>query len=520
VKSLTTIFITVALMGAFGAQLLRWARVLQREHYESAAMRRFLERWTSPTIAGARSPERFAKGRPVTLSHVALVVVFVGVITRLSVVSLVASLIYGYFCPVGLSVRGRTAPLHWTKRMRLIVAVSVLQALALGALGLLVQPPYLLVMAAVWGAPFFLAISVVLLTPLSEREARGYITQAQERLARIHPRVVGITGSYGKTSTKNHLLELMGNDLEVVATPKSFNNRAGLSRAINEQLSDGTQVFIAEMGTYGPGEIRDLCGWCSPEIAIVTAIGPVHLERMGSIETIVSAKREITEHASTVILNVDEPRLAQWIPALRAQGKKVISAGTSDAEVSIRESDDRWTLLVRGEVIGQVAIPQSLQATNVACAAAAALELGVTAQSILERIDRLQVIPNRANVVTAPSGVVVIDDTFNANPASATASLHLLDAVDAPGRKVVVTPGLIELGDEQYRYNARLAEGCRTFGFELCVVGRTNARALLEGFVDRPLRFDTRPDAVKWVRSSLHANDAVLYLNDLPDHYP
>ena len=112
----------------------------------------------------------------------------------------------------------------------------------------------------------------------------------------MHPRVVAITGSYGKTSTKNHLAQLLGDD-GVVVTPRSFNNRAGLSRAINENLADGTRVFVAEMGTYGPGEIRALCSWCVPEIAIVTAIGPVHLERMKRLEVIEAAKYEITERA-------------------------------------------------------------------------------------------------------------------------------------------------------------------------------------------------------------------------------
>ncbi len=519
-KYLISVLIFSLLAGAFSAQLLRWARVLQREHYEAASMRRFLERWSSPAISGAKSPERFSTKRPVTLSHVTLVLVLLGVVTKVNAVSLGATVIYGLFCPMGLSIKGRTSALSWTKRLRQIVTLCSLEAIAIGLVGLLVHPTYLLAMAVVWATPLLLASSVMALTPLSEREARGFITQAKQRLERVDPRVVGITGSFGKTSTKSHLRELLSSDLQVVATPKSFNNRAGLSRAINEQLSDGTQVFIAEMGTYGPGEIRALCEWCPPEISIVTAIGPVHLERMGSIEVIDMAKREITERASVVILNVDEPRLERWVQALVADKKKVITAGTANADVVISESNDQWTLIVRGESIGSVPAPQSLQATNVACAAAAAIELGSAPQVVLERIARLQAIANRANVLTAPSGVVVIDDTFNANPASANASLLLLDSMDNSGRKVVVTPGLIELGDEQYGYNFRLGEGCRNLEFELCVVGRTNARALMEGFVDRPLRFDTRPEAVEWVKANLHANDAVLYLNDLPDHYP
>ena len=514
------LIIALALVGAFVSQLLRWARVLQREHYEAASMRRFLERWTSPNISSARSPERYSKNRPVTLSHVTLVILLLGIVSRLTVLILAATLLYGFFCPQGLSIRGRTSPLQWTKRLRVIVIVASLQAVVLGLVGLLVHPAYWLATATIWATPFLLALSVRVLTPFSEREAKGFIVQAQQRLERVQPRVVGITGSYGKTSTKNHLRELLANDLQVVATPKSFNNRAGLSRSINEQLSDGTQVFIAEMGTYGPGEIRSLCEWCPPSIAIVTAIGPVHLERMGSIDAIATAKREITEKAGVVVLNIDEPRLEQWVPSLRNAGKKVVTAGTKDADVVIKASGSEWTLLLGGKEIGTVPAPQSLQATNVACAFAAALELGSAAETLLARIGTLQVIANRANVVTAPSGVVVIDDTFNANPASADASLLLLDSLPVSGRKVVVTPGLIELGDEQEGYNLRLAKGCRNLEFELCVVGRTNARALIEGFEERPLRFDTRPQAVEWVRANLQANDAVLYLNDLPDHYP
>jgi UDP-N-acetylmuramoyl-tripeptide--D-alanyl-D-alanine ligase len=162
----------------------------------------------------------------------------------------------------------------------------------------------------------------------------------------------------------------------------------------------------------------------------------------------------------------------------------------------------------------------SLQPTNVACALAAALELGLTIDQIAARLQALQPVANRATVVTAPSGVVVIDDTFNANPASAAASLRLLTSLQVTGRRVVVTPGMIELGDEQYRENARFARLVADQRVELVVVNRTNVPALRDGY-DSPLRrFNHRDDAVAWVRSSLRAGDAVLYLNDLPDHYP
>jgi UDP-N-acetylmuramoyl-tripeptide--D-alanyl-D-alanine ligase len=129
-------------------------------------------------------------------------------------------------------------------------------------------------------------------------------------------------------------------------------------------------------------------------------------------------------------------------------------------------------------------------------------------------------VENRSNVVTAASGVEVIDDTFNANPASATSALKVLKNLALTGRRVVVTPGLVELGREQYGENLALARKVAFYGAELVIVNRTNAVPLALGY-DGPIRrFNTRDEAVAWVRSSLVAGDGVLYLNDLPDHYP
>jgi UDP-N-acetylmuramoyl-tripeptide--D-alanyl-D-alanine ligase len=129
-------------------------------------------------------------------------------------------------------------------------------------------------------------------------------------------------------------------------------------------------------------------------------------------------------------------------------------------------------------------------------------------------------VANRSNVVMAPSGVVVIDDTFNANPASALAALNLLGSMELSGRRVVVTPGLVEMGDEQYSANMELGRKVASLKATLVAVGRTNARPLQVGYVGSVERFDTRDEAVSWVRATLVPGDGVLYLNDLPDHYP
>ncbi len=509
----------VALALAAAAQLLRWLRVLQREHYEPASLLRFLKRWSSPTVAAARPVDR--KERPITLTHVCLVVALGSVACRQMPLFVATSLVYGLFCPLGLSIKGRTSALVWTRRLRLVAALSVLLAGGVVALGLALPTSSAWECAGlvVWAVPLFIDVSARLLAPYERRQAQRFVDSATQRLQRVQPRVVAITGSYGKTSTKNHLADLFRDDGGLVATPKSFNNRAGLSRAINEGLSDGTRVFVAEMGTYGPGEIAELCAWCPPSLAVITAIGPVHLERMGSLDVIESAKFEITERATTVVVNIDDERLATW-PA-RLAGKRVRTAGSQRAaDVRVVVDGDCWHIEVEGTRLASVNAVASLQPTNVACALAAALELGLSTDQIETRLRSLTPVANRATVLTAPSGVVVIDDTFNANPASAEASLRLLASLDVSGRRVVVTPGMIELGDEQYRENARFASRVASRQMELVVVNRTNVPALRDGYEAPLRRFNHRDDAVTWVRATLQAGDAVLYLNDLPDHYP
>ena len=551
--ALDVLFI-IGLSAAYVAQLLRWLRVLQREHYEPNAMARFVGRWSSPQVAtipkskvrvsqldvavlraprddfqGAqrhlrdrqrRRPVRSAR-RPITLTPVLIFAFVAALLLKNESTFIAVAVVYGLFTPWGLSIKGRTGALVWTRRATTIAVVATAVSLAIAMIGLAASRPWFPAAVMVWAVPAVLDVSTRALKPFEERRSKKFVDQAVARLTLVHPRVVAITGSYGKTSTKNHLAQLMGGD-GVVATPRSFNNRAGLSRAINENLSDGTRVFIAEMGTYGPGEIRSLCSWCVPEIAVVTAIGPVHLERMKRLEVIEGAKYEITESASVVVLNVDDTVLARWPQRLVESGKRVRSAGSLNdaASVRVRVEGTNWIVSVDGDVIGAAPALPGVQATNVACALAAALELGVGEGDLLERVRRISAVENRSNLVTAASGVEVIDDTFNANPASAASALHILRDRPLSGRRVVVTPGLVELGREQYGENLVLARDIASNGFELVIVNRTNAVPLARGFEGPSRRFNTRDEAVTWVRSALVAGDGVLYLNDLPDHYP
>ena len=490
---------------------LRWLRVAQREHYLAGSATRFAGRWWRSSPANV------------------IVALAAGVGLVGSFWFRPAALITGVCCivaPFGLSIRGRTSALAWTRRLKTVGVVAAGVAGIVVAIGsALGYGPEMAALIAL-GSCLIIDLALAILDPLERKASRRFVDQASLRLIRIAPTVVGITGSFGKTSTKNHLVGLIGPDRAVVPSPRSFNNRAGLALSINEHLADGTQVFIAEMGTYGPGEIAEMCSWCPPTIAVLTAFGPVHLERFGSLDTTVAAKAEIAASAACVVVNIDDERLSGLAERLALEGKKVVRVASvrRDADVVITAEATGWAIEIKGVKVGACPALIGVQPTNVACALAVALELGVNQDSAVARVGSLSNVENRLGVVHAPSGVVIIDDTFNSNPAGASVALAALRGIDVTGRRVVVTPGMIEMGARQAIENEEFARRAAMVADVVIVVGRTNRASLMRGLTGVSglvvIEQATRDKAVDWVRASLRQGDAVLYENDLPDNYP
>ena len=454
---------------------MRWLRVAQREHYIAGSVTRFALRW--------------------------------------------------WRVGIGLPLRGRTSKLVWTRRLRVLALLALFIHVGVFLAFAAVLPPVLASLASVLLVPGTVDAGLLVAAPMEERALRPFIEQATKKLRTLAPTIVGITGSYGKTSTKVVLAHIVEGTKTVAASPASFNNRAGLARAVNETLSPGTDVFVAEMGTYGPGEIAELCAWCPPSISIITAIGPVHLERFGSEDVTLVAKSEILDTATTVVLNEDDERLAKLADTLIAAGKKRImraSATRIDADVAVVSDDAGGRVYENGKLLGRVSrLPTA--PTNVACAVAAARALGVPGADIVARLESAPVASHRLETATAASGAVVLDDTFNSNPAGARRALDALATAGSPGgRKVLMTPGMIELGPRQFDENEKFAADAAKVASIVGVIGRTNRKALLKGLDGTSAdvkTFRTREKAAAWVRANLTAGDAVLYENDLPDLY-
>ncbi|WP_298208031.1 Mur ligase family protein [Ferrimicrobium sp.] len=523
--------VVAAVIMGVAAQLpaLKWARVGQREHYLPGRIGGFVALWLRAS---------FVNQALLVVGLVLLVGSFVRslgtdahlVIAALLVLCLLAS-------PVGLGFRGRTSKLALTARMRrLLVTVAVID-IVWTLVGWLIGAPLGFALLSGYLVPFVVELALTMTRPLEDRLLQRYVDDATERLLRIRPKVVGITGSFGKTTTKNYLATLLEGSVRAIASPASFNNRGGLARSINERLVPGTEVFIAEMGTFGPGEIAALCAWIPPQIAVLTALGPVHLERFGSEASILRAKLEITEQASVVIINVDYPRLALAAKALAGSAieRKIIkvSAVLLDADVTVKPNEEgELVIYLKGQKLAKIDAGD-IAPTNLAAAIAAALECGVTPEAIGARLGLITSPANRLVTAIVPeSGVEVIDDTYNSNPAGARRALVALDRRGGEmASKFVVTPGMVELGKRQYPENYALGKAVGHVADELIVVGKTNRAALVEGAAEvqadaqgchlkKVLTVKDRTAAIAYVKRATKPGDVVLYENDLPDHYP
>jgi len=417
----------------------------------------------------------------------------------------------------------------------LAVTFVVLQAAIVGILGVLLRAPAVAALG-VLASPRILDLACAFTAPIEKRLVRPYIEQAKTRLARVKPHVVAVTGSYGKTSTKQAIVHILSGSLSTVASPASYNNRAGLARAVNEHLAEGTQVFVAEMGTYGPGEIAELCEWLEPEVSVITAVGPVHLERFGSEDRVLQAKAEIVANCRVAVLATDDPRLAALADRLIEEGRSVVRCSTRQAGADVvveRQSVSNGTLSVK--VMGRVVrdgIHSTARESNLACAVGVVVALGIPVDAAVARLEGIPSTAHRLESVKGSGGAIVLDDTYNANPAGAAVALSVLAELGAHAeRRVVVTPGMVELGRLQQSENAALGRSAAAVATDLVIVGRTNRRALADGARGTSgdsrgssgfsvVEVATRQDAVTWVKANVGPGDVVLYENDLPDHYP
>lgn len=505
---------------------LRWLRASQREHYIPGSCVAVARRWI------ARRPPNALLAALAAVAALVAVAAAVSGAEGIALASAAVAAVTAVSFPFPMSILGRDVRIRFTRRAKVLALASVVLAVVVVALAALVGAAAVAPAVLAVASPLLVDAAAALVSPFERRAMEKHQRRAEARLRSVAPRVVAVTGSWGKTSTKAHVRDLLAGSYEVVASPASWNNTGGLSRTLNEHVGDGCEVLVAEMGMYGRGEISALCSWLHPEVSVICSVGPMHLERVGSMEGIVAAKAEILEGARAAVLWVDDPPLRRLADHFASTGREVWRVGTVGAEAADRDDvaldvavfttgAGEVEVEVRGERLGAVPSGSDVHAGNVGCAVAAALALGAPGDAVARRLPTLHGPPKRAAGGRSESGVWVIDDTFNANPVGALAALDALVAASPGGRRAVVTPGLVELGPLQEQENRDLAEAVVAADATIVVVGWTNRRALCAGAAGGSVVVVAdRQEARDWVRRELSEGDAVLWENDLPDHYP
>lgn len=394
---------------------------------------------------------------------------------------------------------------------------------------------FLGLMAAVfWFTPQVLVAGDVLMTPVQRIINGRFLRAARARLEAVGPLVIGVTGSFGKTSTKAAIAHLLGSTEEVLATPGSFNTTLGVSRTINENLTDNHRYFVVEMGARQAGDIAEIGAFVKHRIGVLTAIGPAHLETFGSIDGVRKAKSEILTTLGPdgiAVLNVDDLNVrsvaeeyagaavrygieAEGRPDVTVEELWTVERGTAMTIVDKRSGEK---MNVKTKLLGRHAVGHVLAAVAVATAAGRALG------DLQSAIESMEPVEHRLQIIDGTGGVTVIDDAYNSNPSGAAAALEVLDQM--PGRrKVVVTPGMVELGDEQEAANREFGRHAASVADTLIVVARLNREAITSGARSSGspcdvIEVDSLAQATQHLQSLLGPGDVVLFENDLPDQY-
>ena len=421
-------------------------------------------------------------------------------------------------------------PFVMTHRARRFTAVlAVLCLLAASVIRAVTIPPYFLFAAM----PYMVTLTALIINPYEAKVNAGFFKAAKQRI-RKHPHLitVGITGSFGKTNVKFMLRDMLSRKYNVLATPASFNTAMGISRVVNDDLTDEHEVFIAEMGATHVGDIKELVELVRPRYGILTSIGNRHLDTFGSLENIASTKYELIqglprEGGFAVFGSGDD-----YINRLYAMCKKDkcrVSLDPHEAAdvhaegIAYSERGASFTLSFEGEAPIKCHTPLlgSYNVKNILLAAALARKMEVPVEDIVAAIAELKPIEHRLQLTAEELNV--IDDTLNEDPDGAFEAVRVL--AQMPGQRIVVTPGMSELGQQETDINYALGTVMADCADAVILVGSRNSqrglrRGLLQSGFSRAMlhTVEDMDDASELLEEISEAGDTVLFESHIPDY--
>ena len=447
---------------------------------------------------------------------------------------------YFYFCVVfiiNMSKMPQKTPLKQTRRMnRLIITTSILMILITFGLTI-ISTEYLpfLKYGAVVLTPILMVVivpfSCIINAPLEAIIRGGYIKRAKKKLEKMPNLIkIGITGSYGKTSTKHILNVLLSKKYSVCMTPHSFNTPMGLTKVVLKYLKYDNEILIAEMGAKHIGDIKYLCNLINPKHAIITSVGSQHLLTFGSVENIAKTKNELVDSISNgyIVFN-GESEGALKLYNNSDKDKYLIGFDNKDAfcnviNIAVNEDGSSFTLCIDGNNIDcKTKLLGKHNIEDIALASCMAYKLNVSPEKIAEAISELKPMPHRMEIIKN-KGLIILDNAYNSSVESSKSSLETL-SLFSNNRKIIVTPGIIEMGDKEKEVNYNFGSLMSKVADKVIIVNKVNYEAIKEGLIDAGyneedvLFAETLKNAQEILPKITNSGDVVLFENDLPDNY-
>jgi len=393
--------------------------------------------------------------------------------------------------------------------------------------------PYIMVGSALYLTPILVPLSNLINKPVEKAVQNWYINDAKRILSEcptLHK--VGITGSYGKTSMKFYLDELLNSQYNTLKTPESFNTPMGVTITIRRDLKPTHEYFICEMGARRVHEIKELCGIADPHDGIITSVGPQHLETFGSIENVLNTKFELADHIKAkggkIYLNGDNELIRKKAPEYpnavlyglnegnhyRATDISVSDRGTEFTVTAPDGETQRFSMKLLGE--------HNVQ--NVLGAIAYAHGTGISLDKLTLPVKRIAAVPHRLQLLDKGGNMTFIDDAYNSNPSGCRAALNVLGLFDAC--RILVTPGMVELGAKQEELNFEFGQEAAKACDHIVLVGKAQTVPIYNGIkdagydMDNVFVADSLGEALDHVRAyQTDKKKIVLLENDLPDNY-
>ena len=382
--------------------------------------------------------------------------------------------------------------------------------------------------------PLVVLIAMFINMPIEKLVYLYYKTKAQNKLKSMNKlKIIGITGSYGKTSSKNILSDILNIKYNALPTPRNLNTYNGLIMTVNNYMDKFTDIFIAEMGAYVKGEIAGLCKLVKPKYGILTTIGTAHLESFGSEENIIKGKFELIESLPADgfgVLNGDDPKQVNyklknkvktiWIGInnkdvdVLAKNIKCTSKGT-EFDVEFKNEKKEYHFVTK--LLGKHNV------YNILAAIACGKEFGIDIDDLKQAVNSVKPIEHRLEMKKL-GNFYQIDDAYNSNPVGAKNACEILGMM--PGYKIMVTPGMIELGDKEDEYNRIFGEQIAEVADEVILIGENKTKPIKEGIIskgfdkDKIIVFNDVREAYPYISNiALNKEVYALFENDLPDTY-